>query len=486
MFGWLVHKKGKIMQICTLILAAGKGTRMPSANPKALQTVLGEAMLSHVYQTAAYVSSSVWTVIGHKAELVEKHLNKEFGEAAGSHCVLQTKQLGTGHAVLCAMEKIKDSIGVENTKILILNADVPLIKKELLEEFIEKAKDYPLSFISLLLDSGQNYGRVMRENFRKNVQHAPIKTHTENTGNVAQIIEAKDFRLAYPGSEIFEVNSGIYLVDAKVLLEYLPKLSNSNAGKEYYLTDIISLAKKENIPVEAFCFENAKALLGVNNPLELNQAEEILQQEINLSLMQNGVVMHNPQSIRISPFAVIQRGVEIFGPCEIYGKSEIESFTTINSHCVIKNTKIGENCVVQSFCHFENAAVGNNAKLGPYARLRPEAKLADDVHLGNFCEIKKSVIGTGSKVNHLSYIGDSQVGSGVNVGAGCITCNYDGKNKHRTIIGDNAFLGSNCAFVAPVKIAKNTLVGAGSVITKDTAENDLAIARARQVNIKKR
>lgn len=326
----------------------------------------------------------------------------------------------------------------------------------------------------------------MREDFLSNVRQAPVTKSEGNTGKVTQIIEAKDFRLAYPNSEIFEVNSGIYLVNASVLLAYLPKLSSANASKEYYLTDIISLAKKENIPVEAFCFENAKALLGVNNPLELNQAEEILQQEINLSLMQNGVVMHNPQSIRISPFATIHRGVEIFGPCEIYGKSEIESFTTINSHCVIKNTKIGENCVVQSFCHFENATVGKNAKLGPYARLRPEAKLADDVHMGNFCEIKKSFIGSGSKVNHLSYIGDSQVGSGVNVGAGCITCNYDGKNKHQTIIGDNAFLGSNCAFVAPVKIAKNTLVGAGSVITKDTAENDLAIARARQTNIKRK
>lgn len=473
------------MQICTLILAAGKGTRMPSAKPKALQTVLGEAMISHVYQTASSVSSSIWTVIGHKAELVEKHLNKEFGEAAGRHCVLQTKQLGTGHAVLCAMEKIKEKIDVDNTKILILNADVPLIKKELLTEFIDKAKDYPLSFISLLLEEGQNYGRVMRESFMENVKKAPVKTPAENSGTVAQIIEAKDFRLAYPDSEIFEVNSGIYLVNAKLLLDFLPKLSSANASQEYYLTDIISLAQKENVPVEAFCFENAKALLGVNNPFELNQAEEILQQEINLSLMQNGVILHNPQSIRISPFAKIHRGVEIFGPCEIYGNSEIESYTTINSHCVIMNTKIGENCTIQSFCHFENAAVGCNAKLGPYARLRPEAKLADDVHLGNFVEIKKSFVGNGSKVNHLSYIGDSQIGSCVNVGAGCITCNYDGKNKHQTIIGDNAFLGSNCAFVAPVKIAKNTLVGAGSVITKDTEENDLAIARARQTNIKR-
>ena len=226
------------MQICTLILSAGKGTRMPSALPKALQTVLGEAMLSHVYQTASAISSSIWTVIGHKAELVQKHLEKEFGEEAGKNCFLQTEQLGTGHAVLCAMEKIKDCIDLENTKILILNADVPLIKKDLLQEFIDKAKDYPLGFISLLLDNGQNYGRVMREDFLKNVQHAPVKKHAENTGTVAQIIEAKDFRLAYPESEIFEVNSGIYLVNAKLLLEFLPKLSSANASREYYLIDI--------------------------------------------------------------------------------------------------------------------------------------------------------------------------------------------------------------------------------------------------------
>ena len=271
-----------------------------------------------------------------------------------------------------------------------------------------------------------------------------------------------------------------------MLLDFLPKLTSANASREYYLTDIVSLAKENDVPIEAFCYENASALLGVNTPLELSQAETILQKEINTSLMQNGVVLHNPDTVRISPFAAISRGVEIFGPCEIYGKSVIGDYSTIQSHCVIKNTSIGENCTVRNFCHFENAGVGNNAKLGPYARLRPLAQLCDDVHLGNFVEIKKSTIGNGSKVNHLSYIGDSLVGSGVNVGAGCITCNYDGKNKHQTIIEDNAFLGSNCAFVAPVTIAKNTLVGAGSVITKNTEENGLAIARAKQTNIKRK
>lgn len=472
--------------IITVILAAGKGTRMPSALPKALQTVLGEAMLSHVWHTASQISSSVWTVIGHKAELVQKHIRKEFGEKAEACCVLQEEQLGTGHAVLCAMEKIKHSIDAEHSKILILNADVPLIKKDVLEDFIQKANEYPVSFMSLLLEDAKSYGRVVRQGFFDSVQKAPVKTHAQNTGPVSQIIEAKDFRLAYPESDVFEVNSGIYLCDAKILLDFLPKLSSSNAGKEYYLTDIVGMAKEHNIPCEAFCFEHAESLLGVNNPPELCEAEKILQCEINSTLMQNGVVLHSPESIRISPFAIIHKGTEIYGPCEIYGKSEIMPFTCIESHCVIKNTRIGENCTVKSFCHFEDATVGNNAKLGPYARLRPQADLADNVHLGNFVEIKKSTVGNGSKVNHLSYIGDSIVGCNVNVGAGCITCNYDGKNKYQTIIEDNAFLGSNCAFVAPVKIAKNTLVGAGSVITKDTEENSLAIARARQTVIPKK
>lgn len=472
--------------ITALILAAGKGTRMPSANPKALQTVLGEAMLSHVYRTAEQVCGDVWTVIGHKAELVEKHLEKEHGKAASEKCVLQTEQLGTGHAVLCAMQKIFENQETKNRKILILNADVPLIKPELLRVFIEKSQNFGVSFISLRLDNAQNYGRVVREGFLENVRKGPVTRHEENCGPAAKIIEAKDFRIAYPESEVFEVNSGIYLADAEVLADFLPRLSSANASKEYYLTDIVSLAKENSVPTEAFCFENAEALLGVNNPAELYEAEKNLQNETNRRLMAEGVVLHQPESIRISPFSVIHKGAEIFGPCEIYGKSEIQSYTRIESHCVIKNTQIGENCTIKSFCHFEDAKVGSNGKLGPYARLRPDAELADNVHLGNFVEIKKSFVGDGSKVNHLSYIGDSTVGSGVNVGAGCITCNYDGKNKFRTVIEDNAFLGSNCAFVAPVTIKKNTLVAAGSVITEDTEENGLAIARSRQSNLKRK
>ncbi len=472
--------------LTTIILAAGKGTRMPSKNPKALQTVLGEAMLSHVYTVAKSISNEVYTVVGYKADMVKEHLLKNHGEEALQRTIFQEEQLGTGHAVQCAMKKIKEINSQENQKILILNADVPLISKELLIDFIKKSENLPLSFISLYLPDAKSYGRVVRKEFLSKAKHTPCTKHEENKGEVEKIIEAKDFNVLYPQSEIFEVNSGIYLVDAQLLYEFLPLLSSQNANHEYYITDIIGLAKERNISLEAFCFENAEALLGVNNPLELNEAEKTLQKAINTKLMANGVVLHNQESIFISPFAEISAGVEIYGPCEIYGNSKIAQYTSIESHCYIKNTQIGESCIVKSFCHFEDAIVGNNAKLGPYARLRPQAELADNVHLGNFVEIKKSKIGNASKVNHLSYIGDSLVGSGVNVGAGCITCNYDGKNKFQTIIEDNAFLGSNCAFVAPVTIGKNSLVAAGSTITKDIPENRLAIARERQVNLNKK
>ena len=472
--------------LTTIILAAGKGTRMPSKNPKALQTVLGEAMLSHVYSVAKSISNDVWTVVGYKADMVREHLLKKHGDEALQHTILQEEQLGTGHAVQCAMKKVNEIKTNNKQKILILNADVPLVSQELLTDFIQKAENMPLSFISLYLPDAKSYGRVVRKEFIKKAQNMPCTTHEENTGEVEKIIEAKDFHVLYPQSKIFEVNSGIYLVDAEILNEFLPLLSSQNANHEYYITDIIGLAKEKNISLEAFCFENAEALLGVNNPLELNEAEKNLQKTINTKLMANGVVLHNQENIFISPFVEIAAGVEIYGPCEIYGKSKIEQYTTIKSHCYIKNTQIGEACTVKSFCHFEDAIVGNNAILGPYARLRPQAELADNVHLGNFVEIKKSKIGNASKVNHLSYIGDSLVGQGVNVGAGCITCNYDGKNKFQTIIEDNAFLGSNCAFVAPVTIGKNSLVAAGSTITKNTPENSLAIARERQVNLNKK
>jgi len=484
--------KVNMTNICAIILAAGRGTRMPSLRPKALQSVLGEAMISHVYDALERLGADIWTVVGHGAEEISLHM-KSFGKNAYERCVLQEEQLGTGHAVLCALKAMRSDVGAKNfakgLKILVVNADTPLITVDILQEFVEKAKNIPIAFMSLTLENPASYGRVLREEFRANVAQNPVKpsiaTGAVNVGEVQGIIEAKDFKKEFPNSEIFEVNAGIYLFDVEILEELLPQVSTSNVGGEYYLTDMVSLAKAHSYTVDAISLGNTATLLGVNNPLELCWAEKQMQENEIERRMGEGIIIHASESVRISPFVSIEAGVEIFGPCEIYGNSRIGKNTRIESHCYIKDTSIGEACTVRSFCHFENASVANNVQLGPYARLRPGAELSDDVHIGNFVEIKKSSVAKGSKINHLTYIGDSTIGSGVNVGAGCITCNYDGKNKHKTIINDNAFLGSNCSFIAPVTIGKNALIGAGSVITHDVPADSLAIARTKQVNIKK-
>ena len=479
-------------KISTIILAAGKGTRMPSSRPKALQTVLGEAMISHVYHAVKQLSANIWTVIGHGADEVSAHINKTFGEKAFEHCVLQDKQLGTGHAVQCALQKINEILNIKNlpqgTKILVVNADTPLINEDILREFIEKANNIPLAFMSLTLEDPAAYGRVVRMDFDANVNSMPLGScnfYDANTGSVQGIIEAKDFKKKFPDCEIHEVNAGIYLFDSELLEKLLPQISTANESGEYYLTDIIALAKENSYKIEAISLGSSSLLLGVNNPLDLHLAEKFMQEEETKKHMKAGVIIHAPESVRISPLATIKPGVELFGPCEIYGQSYIDKDTIIESHCYINNTHISEACTIRSFCHFEDAIIANSALIGPYARLRPKTVLADNVRIGNFVEIKKSTVGKGSKINHLSYIGDSLVGSDVNIGAGCITCNYDGKNKHQTIIGDNAFLGSDSSFVAPVKIGKNALIGAGSVITHDVPDDSLAIARQKQSILKK-
>lgn len=547
-----------------IILAAGKGTRMPSLRPKALQTLLGDAMISHVYQAVlkisqnstsvppdtdstknksisfpAYCVNTIWTVVGHEADTLKKYLYNEHGQNAVDNCVFQDQQLGTGHAVLCVLNALKDRLQNQiitsdslqkPKKILVLNADTPLITTSILQDFIQKAQNTPLAFMSLVLDEPASYGRVLRADFSHNIDILlqsektstlpPLKNTSAmlqlNTGPVSRIVEAKDFKKEFnqekTGAEIYEVNAGIYLFDITLLEDLLPQISTENLSAEYYLTDIVSLAHKKGYDVEAICADEkieqksplfsqnnfnihqrkkdtrtdmCTALLGVNTPYELAHAESLLQRKEIEHRIRTGVIIHAPEMVRISPFAIIEKGVEIFGPCEIYGKSFIGKNTRIESHVYIENTNISEDCHVRSFCHFVDASIGARTSIGPYARLRPEAKLAEEVHVGNFVEIKKSTISSGSKINHLSYIGDSEVGSGVNVGAGCITCNYDGVHKHKTIIEDKAFLGSNCAFVAPVKIGKNTLIGAGSVITKDVADNTLAVARSHQITLKK-
>ncbi len=473
--------------VYAVILAAGKGTRMYSDKPKALQTLLGEAMISYVYAAAKEHCQGIYTVVGHLAEQVMAYYKGVyFNEDAVQNCLIQKEQLGTGHALLTAFHGMEQKISFSpQDKILIINADTPLLTSEIIADFIKKSQNTPLTFLSLNLEEPGAYGRVMREQFIESAKKCNCLSPEQNCGNVLEIVEAKDFKANYPNLEIYEVNSGIYLINLEILTKYLPKLSTQNAGQEYYLTDIVSLAKNDGYAVEAFCSENAHALLGVNNAHELHLAEKYLLERENNRRMKEGVILHYPESIKISPLAKIAKGVEIFGPCEIYGACTIEQNSCLESHTIIKNSSIGANCQIKSFSHLEEAILKDNVTIGPYARLRPGSELEQDCRIGNFVEIKKSLIGQGSKVNHLSYIGDAVLGSKVNVGAGSITCNYDGEKKHQTIIEDNAFLGSNTSYVAPVKVGKDSLIGAGSVITKDVPDMHLAVSRAEQKIIKR-
>lgn len=470
-----------------LILAGGGGTRMKSKKPKALQTLLGTSMLSHVYRACKQITEDIWFLTGSQSEQVQNHIKKNMGENSLEKCVFQAEQLGTGHAVLTAVEAMqKHALPIpKEGKLLIINTDTPLITAEELEVFIQNSQNLDLSFISLNLDEPGSYGRVMRSNFNENTLQIPSQEASVNTGSVACIIEAKDFYKKYPLCEIYEINTGIYLIDFSLLQDLLPKINNKNANSEYYLTDIVELAHKNNYKVDAFPASSETSTLGVNSPAELIEAEKYMQKRENEKHINNGVLLHYAESVNISPDAQIEEGVEIFGPCEIYGHCSIATGTVIESHCVLKNAKIGKDVAIHSFSHIEDSILGNNTNIGPYARLRPQTNLSDNVKIGNFVEIKKSNIGEGSKVNHLSYIGDSEMGSGVNVGAGCITCNYDGQKKHTTTIKDGAFLGSNCAFVAPVSIGENALIGAGSVITKNVENNKLAYTRSPQKSLEK-
>lgn len=448
-----------------VILAAGKGTRMHSALPKVLHEVLGESMLAMVAAALRPLcGDKIWSVIGHEAELVQACL----GDRAGSF-VLQKEQLGTGHALAAAWPQLEQA-GLEY--VLVVNGDTPLINTAALGEFTQKAlrDQTDLAFMTLALENPASFGRVLRQN-----------------GEVKAIVEAKDYDASKHGPEPKEINAGIYFLRLSSIGPLLQKIGNNNKSGEYYITDLIGLGVDGGLNVAGLPQDSAPeqvhAFLGVNSPAELVEAEEALRRSVVQKLLNSGVLVRSPQSVRISPLSVIEPGAEIYGPCEIYGKSHIAKGASLDSHCWLKNTRVAAQAKIRSFCHFEGASIGERCTVGPFARLRPGATLEREAHVGNFVEMKKATLGQGAKAGHLSYIGDASVGAGSNIGAGTITCNYDGVNKHNTVIGEGAFIGSNTALVAPVSVGKNALVGAGSVITKDVPEDALAVARARQANL---
>lgn len=454
--------------IGALILAAGKGTRMPSPRPKVLQTLLGDTMLACVHAALKpVVESRVWTLVGYESAQVCAELARL---QVAERVLEQSPQRGTGHALQVAFPTLQ-AAGLEH--ILVVNGDVPLLTPSLLTHLLEQAQNCDIAFLTLHLPDPAAYGRVLRN----------------PAGQAQAIVEAKDYNQALHGPLPHEINAGMYVFKTSILATLLPQLSCANMSKEFYITDLISLAVQAGLTVHAVPApptENPQSLLGVNTPTELAAAEAFLQESRVRHLLASGVLIHAPESVRVGLNATIAPGAEMTGPCEIYGHCHIGSGATIHSHCLLRDAHLESGCTVHSFSHIEKAHIGPQCLVGPYARLRPGADLQEGSHVGNFVELKKTRLGRGSKANHLSYLGDSDIGSGVNIGAGTITCNYDGKNKYKTTIAANAFIGSNTALVAPVEIGENALVGAGSVITENVPGNALAIARAPQVNRKKK
>ena len=439
--------------LTTIILAAGKGTRMKSAKPKVLQTLADKPLLAHVLDTCQSVNVDKTIVVYGFGGSQVKQAMQDYELT----WVEQTEQLGTGHAVQVTLPELPTE-----GKSLILYGDVPLVSAKTLTR-LKEANVEGMSMLTLTVDNPFGLGRIKRD----------------EQGNIIAIVEQKDANEEEQG--IREINSGIYCVDNTLLHKYLPNLSNHNAQQEYYLTDIVKMAVEDGIAITAIEPDYEFEIEGVNNRQQLASLERSWQAKLVEDLQVQGVQFADPSRVDIR--GEVSVGQDVFVDINVVfkGKVSLGSNVTIEAGCIIKDTQIGDNVHIKPYCVFDEAQVGEEATIGPFAHLRPQSVLAKKTHLGNFVEIKKSHIGEGSKVNHLSYVGDAQLGAGVNFGAGAITCNYDGVNKHQTIVGDNAFIGTNACLVAPVNIGNTATIGAGSVITKNVEDKALAIGRGRQV-----
>ena len=456
-----------------VILAAGQGKRMKSALPKVLQTLAGKPLLQYVLSTALALQHKASkhgpiVVVGHGAAEVKSFLatlgngDSRFSDIS---TVLQAEQKGTGHALLQALSKLDVQ---EPT--LVLYGDVPLTSKKTLSTLEKLAdgvrgKDCALALLTQNLTNPTGYGRIVRD--------------TE--GAVQKIVEEKDASLAQKA--IKEINTGIMVLPTHSLKKWLKALRSSNAQGEYYLTDVIAMAVEDGVPIRTIQAEHEYETIGVNSRDQLAALERVHQLNIAKQLMDSGVSLADPA--RIDVRGALECGADVFIDvgCVFEGNVTLASGSKIGPYCVISDSIIGKDVIIQAYSHIDGAKVGNQSIIGPYARLRPGAELAHDVHIGNFVEVKNSKIAPNSKANHLAYVGDSVVGSRVNIGAGTITCNYDGVNKHQTIIEDDVFIGSDTQLVAPVRVGRGATLGAGTTLTKDAPANQLTITRAKQISL---
>lgn len=442
-----------------VILAAGQGKRMNSALPKVLHKISTKPMLQRVIETAQLLKPSKLVVVyGHGGDQVQQAMNQVFGDET-IIWAQQDRQLGTGHALKCALPYL-DQTGLT----LVLYGDVPLINVTTLEQMLAKYQQN-LVVLTDKIEQPYGYGRIVRN----------------AAGKIVRVVEEKD--ATQDERLINEINTGFYLLPNQYLSQWLENLSNNNSQGEYYLTDVVELADAQNIAIDYVLAAEHYEVLGVNNKLQLEQLERFYQVIQANKLLEAGVTLYDKQRIDIRGSLTAGSDCSIDVNCIFEGIVKLGNNVQIGAGCHLKNVTIANNVTIKAYSILEDSIVSDGVQIGPYARLRPGSNLAENSHVGNFVEIKNSSVGVGSKVNHLTYIGDAQIGNQVNIGAGSVTCNYDGKNKFKTIIGDNVFIGSGTMMVAPVTINDRSLIGAGSVITSDTPADELTLARAKQVTV---